>query len=210
MFWVNKSLKIQGGSHRSNLIGQEIKYMTCGWSYSMCSIRGCAPLERWHIPKRGSQPLERWHPLISSKLTCGELLQCWERWQPTPIHLASFFIQVVRPPCLLGAPSSIGIVTHLVIIWSFLPLDKLVRVLGRIVLVSLYHSWIGIKKALEANLVWIHVWLLIVMCKFMRWHCFISFVYANLLNLVFVGILLLMKDRIINLIWFLIPIDYLF
>jgi hypothetical protein len=124
--------------------------------------------------------------------------------------LGCLFHTVVRPPCPLGVPSSIGMVTHLVINWSFLPLHKLVRVLGRIVVVSLYHSWIGIKKALEANLVWIHVWLLIVMCKFMRWHCFISFVYANLLKLAFVGVLLLMKDWIINLVWFLIPIDYLF
>jgi hypothetical protein len=31
-----------------------------------------------------------------------------------------------------------------------------------------------------------------------------------LLKLAFLGVLLLIKDRIINLIWFLIPIDYLF
>jgi len=198
MFWVSKSLKRQGGSHRSNLIGQELKDMTCGWSYGMCSIRGCAFPRGATILLRGGTPL--------SPQNC-HVLYCWSIGRGGSLLPHTWLLFSYKWCALLH-----GELFSLVINWSFLPLHKLVRVLGRIAIavvniVSLL-NWnkegfggkFGVDPCVVAHC---HVQIYEVTLFYFICLC-------NLLKLAFLGVLLLIKDRVINLIWFLIPIDYLF
>jgi hypothetical protein len=94
--------------------------------YGMWEKRGCSPLERWHILRVGTLPLERWCHSIPLLLSKWQVLECGERWQPSPSHLEALLSHVVRPPSPSGAPPSLELASSLAINKASSPIAKLV------------------------------------------------------------------------------------